>query len=1233
MVKKLDVILQLLKKCSQLLVQFYLKPSELYEFVKQNRKNQYLFILSVFMGTLFLGMLLVLPLYFLYKNLIHAFLFVFLLACALALAVALATGFALTGTNTTLCAGIGAIIGIFTFAFIGAFVGAFIANAIGFLNESIPASRIAESIGGTDTNTIIFIIVVAVSFLFALGGAFIGVTAGIHSGTFAGTYPGVFASSSIAYIFVLILGISLLPSSNVEILIYLSIAGCFIFCYNAAGKIHLKNNKELWLGILSLIAMVFAGGGGLPLIESHEIIIYLFFFFIGYISFCIIDFVGKSKKFEKSFYNERVILDDVTHFRFGKAQRMSIIWGPLIAILLHLLMGLNIAEKLHPKIILAASCFAFMPIFILHIPDYFLCLPLWYSQRRKILHKKDSAETILEVYDQILLFKHEMLFLQLPGLHKIMTFFAKNKEIGIRKTLKYIEYIYWFTFQQKQAKKSIIALGQDNNNINRYIHFLLEDNNHTFLTILARHNPLAELYIILFGEELKEEIDRIINTSFLLSFRKFSSYDYLSANLAERICIVFKEMEKKEGYVFNDEMVKTLKLAHKLLKTENLKNFLNECQMIEILNLPKDIKYFRDLYNAGIQIKKIKESLLKIKSIEDFETKRSLWEQQIEYLDLLSITVEDNFYEPFLTIWENVISHYAELVDNEINLQGAAFLTIELKRIKGNLRKLEAIERIETKQFFLSQQKESIKYLLKEIEDNRYGSGQVLWKIDLNRYLDLAEKEVKLLQGSASLIVGLKNSKLMASKEKRKLYFEIQNKGQELATDVSIHIEARTSSIVFLSHKEREITLIESGATKEIYFPIIARKPETTNISGVITFSDRAREGKKIEFSFPLNILKKKKEFEVIENPYIAGQPLKGDTTLFFGREDVYNNIDTNIMVADDHHTIVCHGLRRTGKSSLLYWIKRKGFRDERLVPINIDVQGIDDEKDFYYTLSNYIIEEIAAKNVSPIESFSQFKKFLEDIREVIGKRIVVFMVDEFEELQMRVEDGRISRTVFSNIRHLMQHEDKLIFLFCGTHKLEEMSADYWSIFFNSAMYVKISHLKRGDAIRLIKEPVKGQLVFDDLAVEQILKMSGRQPFLIQLICRNIVNDLNENKKKNNVVINDVDDVVEKVILGGDDHFSDHIWKESSSLEHLILSITAEELTHKQLDHIDRDVLFEKIESVNPAFSKKQVFDVLDKLVTREILNEKDLLYYFPVNILRKWLVTRYPLRKVIEET
>jgi len=241
-------------------------------------------------------------------------------------------------------------------------------------------------------------------------------------------------------------------------------------------------------------------------------------------------------------------------------------------------------------------------------------------------------------------------------------------------------------------------------------------------------------------------------------------------------------------------------------------------------------------------------------------------------------------------------------------------------------------------------------------------------------------------------------------------------------------------------------------------------------------------------------------------------------------------------------------------------------------------------------------------------------------------------MIDEFEELQMRVEDGKISRTIFSNLRHLMQYQEKLFFIFCGTHKLEEMSADYWSIFFNTAIYIKIGNLKRADALRLIKEPVNGQLHYDDLALEQILKMTNGQPYLIQLICRTLVNDLNQNKKRNDALIDDVDDAVETIIANDQDRFSQSIRHESTQLERLVLSALAEELSLKQLDQTDLDSIYERSKTITRTYSQKETAAALDHLTAGEILSEKNQCYSFQVNLLRKWLFARYPMRKVREE-
>ncbi len=46
-----------------------------------------------------------------------------------------------------------------------------------------------------------------------------------------------------------------------------------------------------------------------------------------------------------------------------------------------------------------------------------------------------------------------------------------------------------------------------------------------------------------------------------------------------------------------------------------------------------------------------------------------------------------------------------------------------------------------------------------------------------------------------------------------------------------------------------------------------------------------------------------------------------------------------------------------------------------------------------------------------------------------------------------------------------------------------------------------------------------------------------------------------------------------------------NIWKESDTLERLLLSAAAEELTHKQLDFISFDALYSKISLVKAYYS------------------------------------------------
>jgi hypothetical protein len=511
-----------------------------------------------------------------------------------------------------------------------------------------------------------------------------------------------------------------------------------------------------------------------------------------------------------------------------------------------------------------------------------------------------------------------------------------------------------------------------------------------------------------------------------------------------------------------------------------------------------------------------------------------------------------------------------------------------------------------------------------------YSPFDTIWQQTLTHFAQLIENEINLIQGSADLSIALINQKLFASNQKNELYFEIMNTGQELADDVQVHIQ-KDELFELSPEKIPPINIIETDTKKEISISVVASQPCETIVKGKLIYSDKSAKEKAEAFSFPLLISKKERTFVPIKNPYNAGNPIAGDAVnLYRGRQDAYEFFDQNILVKGNRHTIVCHGLRRTGKTSLLYRIVEKGFSDKRIAAVYLDIQGIYDEKDFYLSLSEGINKTLEMDSTPEINHFGDFKRFVKSLK---TEKIIALLIDEFEELQMRVESNIMDKSVFSNIRHLMQHEPKLLFVFCGTHKLEEMAADYWSIFFNTALYLKINFQNKENTIQLIKEPVSNQLTYDELAIEHIYKLTHGQPYLTQLICHTLVSDLNDNQKRNYANINDVDTAVDEIISSGSDNFSKSIWESTRTSEHLVLSTLAQLLTHKRLETIGPEPIYQKIFEISKTLPRQAYIKALDRLVTMDVLFDRNARYEFTVALFRNWVYKRNPLEKVRAES
>jgi hypothetical protein len=169
-----------------------------------------------------------------------------------------------------------------------------------------------------------------------------------------------------------------------------------------------------------------------------------------------------------------------------------------------------------------------------------------------------------------------------------------------------------------------------------------------------------------------------------------------------------------------------------------------------------------------------------------------------------------------------------------------------------------------------------------------------------------------------------------------------------------------------------------------------------------------------------------------------------------------------------------------------------------------------------------------------------------------IGERHLIILFDEFEELESAVRRGYLDASIFGFLRHLMQHGSNLTFIFCGTHRLEELAADYWSVLFNISLYHRVGNLEQAEAMRLIQQPVEPYgMRYDDLALDKMWRVTAGHPYFLQLLCHSLVNQHNKSQRSY-VTVGDLNAALDEILSTGEAHFI-YLWTESTIEERLAL--------------------------------------------------------------------------------
>ncbi|MDM3858473.1 MAG: ABC transporter substrate-binding protein [Aphanizomenon gracile PMC644.10] len=365
--------------------------------------------------------------------------------------------------------------------------------------------------------------------------------------------------------------------------------------------------------------------------------------------------------------------------------------------------------------------------------------------------------------------------------------------------------------------------------------------------------------------------------------------------------------------------------------------------------------------------------------------------------------------------------------------------------------------------------------------------------------------------------------------------------------------------------------------------------------------------------------------FKSQRNPYIIGRPI--DQQLFFGRERLFSSIQDDIH--HNRHIILLYGQRRIGKTSVIRNIP-DGFNDLHefvYVTFNLEHYSQKSLSEILADLAQEILNDLSLDNeniklpeITELELapgvFSH--EFLQQVYKLLENKNLVLVLDEFDAL-MNSHDSELLERFYQYLSSLVKINKKLFLILL----IEQKSVNNHRIskIFKDVPVREIRLLDEDSTKKLIINPAKNILEYEEDAIKEIFDLSAGHPYFTQAICFTIFGRAREENKWT-VSSEDVKVIINKAIELAEAGLT-WFWEGFSILERVVFAAIAEAQENSN-DYV------ELIKKYRPDTEHKLIIE------TNQILRSNGFLDEIKENVriefVRLWIIQRHPLKEEIHE-
>lgn len=428
-----------------------------------------------------------------------------------------------------------------------------------------------------------------------------------------------------------------------------------------------------------------------------------------------------------------------------------------------------------------------------------------------------------------------------------------------------------------------------------------------------------------------------------------------------------------------------------------------------------------------------------------------------------------------------------------------------------------------------------------------------------------------------------------------------------------------------------------------------------------VTYRTRTNEEGRISATLAVRLMSEADFTKISPNPFKDGAAglTVTDPEMFFGREELVDQIEALLVDATGPGAgVAIYGQKRAGKSSIRLHLSRRLQKSDRFLVVDVGNIGKlapvslgEDNATLQILLwtvltkADDVVRQRGAALGEPIEFLpadltrdefltgrvpvgdfiTVFERFNAEAatRSQWRDRAFIVLMDEFQFIANWIAEGRVSATFVQALKAVL--EQRLFHLVVVGVDAMQSFIDKYANEFGVFDKRRVNYLEPRFALELMDRPIRiggpeGESRYRERAQEQILSLTGGNPFYIQRFCYQLVEHMNSSKAP---LVTEADvELIREWLLGdfGPSDFDNLETSGEPSTTAIATEAVREVLTAVAVAANDGRAT---IEDVERRCSVPNVVSILKDLEAREVVVQEAGTYRILVRLYHDWLRRR----------